>query len=110
MVIGSTSGRLKQSGQDEAGRWIYMTLRTRENRPVTIICTYQVIDVDPRSTKVGPTTYGTQLHAYYRFEGRHNPENLRNHHSNDLSNLIKERQNLEEAVGDLTVNDVLGQD
>ncbi len=88
-----------------------MTLRRRENRPLTIICTYQVVDVDPRSTNVGPTTYAAQLHAHYRFEGRHRPEKLRHHHSNDLVNFIKERQNCGEAVlvfGDL--NEVLGQD
>ena len=109
MTIGPISGRIMKSHQDEAGRWVAMTLRRREENPLTIICTYQVVDVDPRSTTVGPTTYATQLHAHYRLEGRHHPENLRCHHANDLVNFVKQCQLEGDAVllvGDL--NEVLG--
>ena len=110
MTIGQISGRLMKCYHDEAGRWVAMTLRRREENPMTVICTYQVVDVDPRSATVGPTTYATQLHAQYRLEARQHPENLRYHHSNDLVAFVKDRQLEGETVvvvGDL--NEVLGE-
>jgi hypothetical protein len=99
------------SYHDEIGRWVSLTFRRKEEDPLTIICTYQVIDVNPKSDNVGPATYATQLYACYSNDGRRNPENLRYHHSKDLIQFVKERQANGEAVviiGDL--NEVIGED
>ena len=52
-----------------------------------MIATYQVMDVDPRRS--GPTTFATRLYSLYVHKGRHNPEKLRHHHTDNLVRLIK---------------------
>jgi hypothetical protein len=79
MTVGSVTGRVMSTHKDDFGRWVSVTLRRRQDIPLTIICTYQVVDVDP--TTVGAETYATQLYASYELAGRRNPERLRQHHS-----------------------------
>jgi hypothetical protein len=91
MVVGPIAGRIMNMHKDEAGRWISITLRRRQANPVTIICTYQMVDMDPQT--VGPETYATQLLAYYQGEGHPHPEPLRKHHANDLVRYVQECKN-----------------
>ena len=107
MVNGGVKGRVLASAKDPYGRWTSITLRRTGGPPLTIIVTYQVVNVDPRSA--GPTTYATQLYAQYTKEGRPNPQNLRQHHADDLVNCVQAHQNRGEWIivtGDL--NEVLG--
>jgi hypothetical protein len=110
VAIGPVAGRMIHSYHDEIGRWVSFTFRRRETDPLTVICTYQVIDVNPKSDNVGPETYATQLHAHYNTEGRENPEKLRHHHSMDLVQFVKERQSKGEVAAILgDFNEVLGE-
>ena len=48
MAIGDIKGRILESGNDPLGRWVYTKFRRSTGPPITIIMTYQVVDVDPR--------------------------------------------------------------
>ena len=107
LTHGNILGRILNSGQDPLGCWTYTTFRRSTGPPLTVIATYQVVEVDP--CHAGPTTYATQLYSLYLKEGRQQPENLRAHHATDLTNLIKAHQERGKwiiIVGDL--NKVLG--
>ena len=107
LINGNIKGRMLSTGKDPLGRWVYLSLRRNTGPPLTIVTTYQVVDVHPR--QAGPTTYATQLYATYLREGRQHPENLRLHHAQDLVAFIKQCQAREEWIivaGDL--NEVLG--
>ena len=107
LTHGDVKGRILHSGQDPLGRWVYTKYRRNTGPPITIIATYQVVDVDPRRS--GPTTYATQLYSLYNRQGRPNPEKLRHHHAEDLIRFVKQCQNKGEWIilaGDL--NEVLG--
>ena len=49
MVIGATKGRIAETYQDPAGRWVSVTFRRYQMSNVTIVSTYQVVDVDPET-------------------------------------------------------------
>ena len=107
LTTGDIKGRVLESGQDPFGCWVFTKLRRNTGPPITIVATYQVVEVDPRRS--GPTTYATQLFSLYTRQGRLNPEKLRNHHADDLVGFIKTCQTKGEWVivaGDL--NEVLG--
>ena len=109
LIHGGTKGRILQSGNDPLGRWSYTTLRRNSGPPITVIVTYQVVDVDPKHA--GPTTYATQLFSVYLQEGRHHPEKLRYHHASDLLTFVKQCQERGEWIilaGDM--NEVIGLD
>lgn len=108
MTIGPVTGRVMNTHKDEFGRWVSITMRRRQEAPLTLVCTYQVVDVDP--TSVGTETYAAQLLASYTLAGKHQPERLRHHHSTDLVAHVKERQTKGEAImvlGDF--NEVMGE-
>ena len=107
LTMGDTKGRILENGQDPLGRWVYTKFRRNTGPPITVIATYQVVDVDPRRS--GPTTYATQLYALYTRQGRHQPENLWQHHATDLVHFVKKCQQKGEWIivaGDF--NEVLG--
>ena len=107
MLQGNIEGQVLTTGSDPLGRWVYVTLRRSTGPPLTIITTYQVVDVAPR--QAGPTTYATQLYLMYLQQGRHNPENLQSHHAHDLISFVKACQERGEWIivaGDF--NEVLG--
>jgi hypothetical protein len=107
LAIGDTIGRIQNSGGDALGRWCYFTLRRSAGPPITIIVTYQVVATNPSIS--GPTTYATQMCSLYHQEARHNPENLRYHHANDLIAFVQECRARGEWIvvsGDL--NEVVG--
>jgi len=109
MVVGSARGRYLETTEDEIGRWISIKFQ-RVNLPaLTVICTYQVIDVDPANT--GETTYAASLYASYQRRNRQHPDNLRKHHSDDLVDHVKQCQQNGEAIilaGDF--NETIGED
>jgi hypothetical protein len=72
MVIGRTKSKLLTTGHDELGRWTYIKFNRKAGLPLTIISTYQVVDVDPRN--VGGTTYANQLLGAYTTMWKPNPE------------------------------------
>ena len=82
MVLGNSKGRILSTHADATGRWVSMTLKQTQLQPVTVISTYQVVDVDPKT--VGNSTYANQLAAYYTSQNRDHPHQLRKHHSADL--------------------------
>ena len=47
IAIGQVKGRVMATSKDKFGRWVSMTFRRQNDAPMTIICTYQVVDVDP---------------------------------------------------------------
>ena len=108
MAIGNSKGRIISTHADEAGRWVSMTLKRTQLPPVTVITTYQVVDVDP--TTVGDSTYANHLAAYYTSKHRDHPHRLRKHHSDDLLGYVQNLQatghsiiltgNLNESLGD----------
>ena len=63
MVIGNSKGRVLSTFTDEAGWWESVTLNQTQLPPLTLISTYQVVDVDP--TNVGDFTYANQLAGFY---------------------------------------------
>jgi hypothetical protein len=108
MLLGSPVGRYASKYKDPAGRWVAFTLRRHQLNNVTVISTYQVVDVNPR--EAGPNTNANQLYAYYISQGRTNPHNLRRHHANDLVDYVKQRQAEGDSIlvaGDF--NEVLGE-
>ena len=107
LIPGSTKGRVLESGQDPQGRWVYTKLRQATGPPITIINTYQVLDINPK--QAGPTTYASQLYAAYTQEHRSQPQKLRHHHATDLQLFVQECQDNGDWVivaGDF--NEVLG--
>lgn len=109
MTMGPVSGRVMKTHKDKFGRWVSMTFRRRHDVPLTIICTYQVVDVNPEA--VGAETYAAQLRASYDHANRPNPNNIRQHHCQDLLAYVKEKQTSGEVVmvlGDF--NEVMGED
>jgi hypothetical protein len=107
-LIGPTKGRMQTTGADDMGRWTYVKLLRTDKPTLTIICTYQVVDVDPTTT--GSQTYAMQLYQRYYTEQRPEPKQLRKHHSDDLVSFVKQCQNQGESVivvGDL--NETLGE-
>ena len=87
LVNGGIKGRILESGTDPLGRWVFTKFRRNMGPPLTIIATYQVVDVDPKHA--GPTTYATQLFSLYTREDCHSPANLRKHHSDDMVEFVK---------------------
>ena len=59
LANGGIKGRIQKTGSDALGHWAYMTLRQNMGPPLTAIVTYQVVDMDPKSS--GLTTYAMQL-------------------------------------------------
>jgi hypothetical protein len=111
VTIGPVSGRVMKKTVDKAGRWTAVTLRRHQAPPLTIICTYQVVDVDPTPKNFGQQTYATQLYAHYSEMGYTHPEKLRKHHAKDLLDFVSSCQKAGESVilaGDL--NEVLGEE
>ena len=107
LINGNVKGRMLSADKDPLGRWVYTSLRQNTGPLLTIVTTYQVIDVNP--CQAGPTTYATQLYATYLQEGRQHPENLRSHHAHDLLKFVKQCQARGKWIivtGDL--NEVLG--
>ena len=107
LIQGSQRGRILDRGTDPLGRWTYTKLRRNQGPPITIIVTYQVVDVDPMHS--GPTTYATQLYAQYVQQDWPFPHKLRYHHTEDLVKLIQIFQQQGELIilaGDL--NEELG--
>ena len=105
--IGNVKGRLIEMGSDNSGRWVFIKLRRAQAAPITVICTYQVVDTNPLTS--GPTTYATQLLSLYLSQGRANPHKLRHHHTEDLITFVKECQAAGESIlvaGDF--NEALG--
>ena len=49
MVLGNSKGCILSTHADAAGRWVSMTLKQTQLPPVTVISTYQVVDVDPKT-------------------------------------------------------------
>ena len=74
MAIGRVKGRILEMGSDELGRWVYIKFQRLNESPLSIICTYQVVDGNPKNA--GPTTYVTQLYASYSSQGRSDPHKL----------------------------------
>ena len=74
MAIGNVRGRIREMGSDDLGHWVYVKLRRSNNSAISIICTYQVVEVNPKNA--GPTTYATQLYASYTSQGRNDPHKL----------------------------------
>jgi hypothetical protein len=95
-LIGPTKGRTQTTGADNMGRWTYVKLLRTDKPTLTIICTYQVVDVDP--TKTGSQTYATQLLQWYRYDNRPDPRKLQKHHSDDLVSFVKQCQSQGESV------------
>ena len=58
-VIGKSRGRMLETGKDSFGRWVYLKFQRKDQLPLTIICTYQVVVCDAHQT--GDTTYANQL-------------------------------------------------
>ena len=87
MVIGPCKGRIRCTNQDIAGRWVSISFNRTQMPPVTVICTYQVVGVDP--TRVGDSTYANQLAGFYTSQKRAEPHRLRKHHSDDLLHYVK---------------------
>ena len=109
LAIGPSKGRILAMHKDPAGRWVSISLQRTQIAPVTIISTYQVVNVDP--TKVGDSTYANHLAGYYTSDNRVEPHRLRKHHSNDLTNYIKKLQTEGHSIilaGDL--NETLGEE
>jgi len=109
MIMGPAKGRFLESIEDELGRWICIKLQRKNLPALSIICPYQVVDVNPENT--GETTYAASLHASYLRQHRHQPANLRKHHSNDLVEFVEKCQQKGEAViiaGDL--NETIGEE
>ena len=107
LIHGPIQGRILERGQDPLGRWVYTKLRRNSGPSITIIVTYQVVNVDPTHSR--PTTYATQLFAQYLHQGRPNPHKLQQHHTEDLVHLIRQLQLQGESIilaGDL--NEELG--
>ena len=107
LVTGDIKGRVLDTQQDPFGRWVYSKLQRNMNPPITIVATYQIVDVDPHRSR--PTTFATQLLSLYTRQGRPNPEKLCHHHADDLVQFIKHCQHKGEwfiVAGDL--NEVLG--
>ena len=86
LACGPVRGRIMERGTDPLGRWIYLKLRRNTGPPITVIVTYQVVDVDPHTS--GLTTYATQLYASYIRQQRLAPHNLIHHLSNDLVKFV----------------------
>ena len=109
MVIGNTKGRFLSTHIDEAGRWVAISLKRTQLPPITVISTYQVVNVDP--TTVGDSTYANQLAGYYTSQHREDPHKLRKHHSDDLLTYVKTLQTNGNSIilaGDF--NESLGND
>ena len=107
LVNGGVKGRILAINHNPYRRWTSTTYRQNCGVPLTIIVTYQVVTTDPQ--RAGPTTYATQLFALYTKEGRPNPMNLRQHHTSNLVELVKDHQARGEWIiiaGDM--NKVLG--
>jgi hypothetical protein len=112
-AIGPTSGRVMKYHTDIAGRWTSITLRRKQAPPLTIICTYQVVDVNPKRDDLGEQTYAKQLYAYYsdHLSDYPLPEKLRKYHARDLLSYVQSCQRAGESIilaGDL--NEVLGEE
>ena len=90
MVIGPSKGRIRSMHKDPAGRWVSVTFNRTRSAPITVISTYQVVDVDP--TAVGDSKYANQLAGFYTADKRHQPHRLRKHHSDDLTTFVKDLQ------------------
>ena len=109
MVIGNSKGRVLSTFSDKAGWWVSITLNWSQLPPLTLISTYQVVDVDP--TKVGDSTYANQLAGFYSSQNREDPHCLRKHHSADLLTYMKTPQTTGRSIilaGDF--NESLGDD
>jgi len=109
LTTGPITGRLIETSADALGRWAWTKFRGRDNKVVTMICTYQVCQADARTT--GPMTCASQLYSVYCQEGRQQAHRVRVHHLKDLSALIKKCQEDGELVlvtGDL--NEEVGAD
>ena len=72
------------------GRWVAISLKRIQLPPITVISTYQVVDVDP--TTVGDSTYANQLAGCYTSQHQDNPHWLRKHHFDDLLACVKTLQ------------------
>ena len=71
LVIGPTKGWILSTYKDPAGQWVSISFKRTQLAPVTVISTYQVVDVDP--TSVGHSTYANHLAGYYTSEIRVEP-------------------------------------
>ena len=47
LVHGGLKGKILSSGNNHLGQWSYITFRCNTGPPLTVIVTYQVVDVDP---------------------------------------------------------------
>ena len=109
MVIGQCKGRILSKYKDPAGRWVSISFKRTQMSPVTVISTYQVVNVDP--TTVGDSTYANQLAGYYTLQNQVDPHRLRKHHSDDLLQYVRSLQACGQSIvlaGDL--NESLGDD
>ena len=107
LLQGRATGRNTEMGNDEHGRCAYVKLQAPT--PITIICTYQAVEGNPRTS--GPTTTITQLYSSYVKERRPDPANVRKHHTDDIVAFVKASQRNGELVilaGDF--NEELGKD
>jgi exonuclease III len=89
------------------GRWIYIRFQGQGTRVITIIGTYQVCQSNVKTA--GPTTAIAQQYSILTQEGRHNPHQVRHHHTQDLLAFVKQRQTAGDTVcvcGDF--NDTIG--
>ena len=64
MVIGNTKGRILSTHIDPAGRWVALSLKRMQLPPITVISTYQVVDVDPTTVVIPhmPTNWQGIMH------------------------------------------------
>ena len=84
-IIGKPRGRILETGKDTFGRWVYIKFQRKDQLPLTIISTYQVVNCDVH--QMGDTTYANQLVAAYTNANYTDPHKLRQHHSTDIVKL-----------------------
>ena len=93
LVQGGMKGRILKSSSDPLRRWAFTSFWQNMGPPLTVIVTYQVVDIDPKTA--GPTTFATQLHSLYTRDEQANPENLQRNHVHNLVSFVKTCQETE---------------
>ena len=98
VTIGNLCGRVKETGSDSMGRWVFTKFNRSGGGTITIVTTYHVNDGNPRLATAGKSTALMQQYQALRLEGREEPHKVRRHHTQDLLKFVKKCQHAGEKV------------
>ena len=110
ITVGNLCGRVKETGSDSMGRWVYTKFNRTGGGTVTVITTYQVNKENPALPGFTGLKAISHQFAALKLAGRHNPHKVTDHHAKDLVRFIQQCQQQDEYVcvgGDF--NEIIGE-